>query len=66
MRRTTKRTAERLEQLLLGLDCDVRVALTHYSPIEGTLMGERLEIFPFLGSSSMRTGSTRSMRPAPR
>jgi len=48
--RTTKRTAERLEQVLKTLDCDVRIALTHYAPIEGTLMGERLEIFPFLGS----------------
>ncbi len=30
--------------------CDVRVALTHYSPIKGTLVGERLELYPFLGS----------------
>jgi Icc-related predicted phosphoesterase len=29
---------------------DVRVALLHYAPIEGTLAGERLEIYPFLGS----------------
>ena len=27
-----------------------RVALMHYSPTEGTLRGERLEIYPFLGS----------------
>jgi Icc-related predicted phosphoesterase len=27
-----------------------RVALLHYSPIESTLQGERLEIYPFLGS----------------
>lgn len=27
-----------------------RVALTHYSPTEGTLRGERPEIYPFLGS----------------
>jgi Icc-related predicted phosphoesterase len=26
------------------------VAMTHYSPIEATLVGERLEIYPFLGS----------------
>jgi Icc-related predicted phosphoesterase len=31
-------------------DADVRVALTHYSPVEETLQGERLEIYPFLGS----------------
>jgi Icc-related predicted phosphoesterase len=29
---------------------DVRIALTHYSPVEDTLRGERLEIYPFLGS----------------
>ncbi len=28
----------------------VRVALTHYSPVEATLQGEPPEIFPFLGS----------------
>lgn len=48
--RTTKRIAGRLEQLLVALEADVRVALTHYAPIDGTLAGERLEIFPFLGS----------------
>lgn len=48
--RHTKRIAERLQGLLVGLDADVKVAMTHYSPVEGTLMGERLEIFPFLGS----------------
>jgi Icc-related predicted phosphoesterase len=48
--RTTKQIAERLEHLLQALDADVRIALTHYAPIDGTLMGERLEIFPFLGS----------------
>jgi Icc-related predicted phosphoesterase len=48
--RTTKEIGERLEHLLVALDADVRIALTHYAPIDGTLMGERLEIFPFLGS----------------
>jgi Icc-related predicted phosphoesterase len=46
----TKRTAERLETLLSELDTDVRIALLHYSPVEETLRGERLEIYPFLGS----------------
>lgn len=36
--------------MLRGLDCDVRVALTHYSPVPDTLVGEPLEIYPFLGS----------------
>jgi Icc-related predicted phosphoesterase len=35
---------------LTRLDADYRVALLHYSPIKETLSGERLEIFPFLGS----------------
>ena len=33
-----------------GLDCDVRVALTHYAPVPDTLAGEPPEIYPFLGS----------------
>jgi Icc-related predicted phosphoesterase len=35
---------------LNSLDADHRIALLHYSPIEATLEGERLEIYPFLGS----------------
>jgi Icc-related predicted phosphoesterase len=42
--------AEILKKELLSLDTDFRFALTHFSPIEGTLLGERREIFPFLGS----------------
>jgi Icc-related predicted phosphoesterase len=48
--RHTKEAAARLEGLLNGLDTDVRIALLHYSPVEDTLRGERLEIYPFLGS----------------
>ncbi len=32
------------------LDSDLRVALTHFSPITGTLQGEPAEIWPFLGN----------------
>ena len=39
-----------MERALSGLDADLRIALLHYSPIEATLEGERLEIYPFLGS----------------
>jgi Icc-related predicted phosphoesterase len=46
----TRGLAENLERSLAGLDADLRVALLHYSPVEGTLLGERLEIYPFLGS----------------
>ncbi|GGX73828.1 metallophosphoesterase family protein [Streptomyces anandii] len=35
---------------LAGQDCDMRIALTHYSPVPETLAGEPLEIYPFLGS----------------
>ena len=31
-------------------DADVLIALTHYSPVPGTLRGEPPEIYPFLGS----------------
>lgn len=46
----TRGVATTLEEALRALDTDVRVALLHYSPIEATLQGERLEIYPFLGS----------------
>lgn len=46
----SKQLAARLRTELTRLDGDVRIALTHYSPIKDTLMGERLEIYPFLGS----------------
>jgi Icc-related predicted phosphoesterase len=50
----TKVLSDRLEQALIALDAaDLRIALLHYSPIEGTLEGERLEIYPFLGSYLM-------------
>ena len=46
----TKHLAERLHDALAALDTDYRVALLHYSPVPDTLAGERLEIYPFLGS----------------
>lgn len=48
--RHTKGIADRLCHVLTDLDTDVRIALLHYSPVADTLRGERLEIFPFLGS----------------
>ncbi|MBA2274728.1 MAG: metallophosphoesterase family protein [Actinobacteria bacterium] len=48
--RHTKGLAARLEEALARLDGDVRIALLHYSPTETTLQGERLEIYPFMGS----------------
>jgi Icc-related predicted phosphoesterase len=49
----TKMLSDRLAAALTGLDADLRIALLHYSPIEATLEGERLEIYPFLGSYLM-------------
>jgi len=48
----TKHAAKRLEDALASLDGSVtaRVALLHYAPVRGTLLGERPEIYPFLGS----------------
>jgi Icc-related predicted phosphoesterase len=46
----TRQVAAGLEAGLRSLETDVRVALLHYSPVEATLRGERLEIYPFLGS----------------
>ena len=46
----TKEIAARLGDALDAVDGDVRVALTHYSPVADTLAGEPPEIFPFLGS----------------
>jgi Icc-related predicted phosphoesterase len=48
--RHTRFEAERLEKQLAAIDADVRIALLHYAPIPETVEGERLEIYPFLGS----------------
>ncbi|MDQ6874358.1 MAG: metallophosphoesterase [Actinomycetota bacterium] len=42
--------AQRLDRALSTLEADVRLVLTHYAPVPDTLVGERLEIYPFLGS----------------
>lgn len=46
----TKDHAEALRVTLDDLDTDYKVALLHYAPVDATLQGERLEIYPFLGS----------------
>jgi Icc-related predicted phosphoesterase len=46
----TREVSAQLRDALGSMDADVRIALLHYSPSEDTLRGERLEIFPFLGS----------------
>lgn len=51
--RYSRRCADGLRTGLRELaraQCDVRIALTHFSPVPDTLAGEPLEIYPFLGS----------------
>jgi Icc-related predicted phosphoesterase len=45
--------ALKLESALARLRNDKRIALLHYAPIQGTVEGEPLEIFPFLGCSRL-------------
>jgi Icc-related predicted phosphoesterase len=46
----TKDRAARLEAALRTLDCDLRIALSHYGPTPDTLLGEPPGLYPFLGS----------------
>ena len=41
--------ALKLESALARLRTERLIALSHYSPIEATVKGEPLEIYPFLG-----------------
>jgi Icc-related predicted phosphoesterase len=45
--------ALKLESALARLRTPNRIALLHYAPIQGTVEGEPLEIYPFLGSSRL-------------
>ena len=45
--------AMKLEAALAKLRTPRKIALLHYSPIAGTIEGEPVEIFPFLGSSRL-------------
>ena len=58
--RHTQKLSDQLARTLEELDADVRVALLHYSPIPATLQGERLEIYPFLGSYLLAEAIDRS------
>jgi Icc-related predicted phosphoesterase len=51
--RHTKALSDRIFKELSSLNTDYKVVLLHYSPVEDTLVGERLEIYPFLGSYLM-------------
>jgi Icc-related predicted phosphoesterase len=43
----------KLESALAKLRTPKRIALLHYSPIQATVVGEPVQIFPFLGSSRL-------------
>ena len=58
--RHTQKLSDQLARTLEELDADIRVALLHYSPIPATLQGERLEIYPFLGSYLLAEAIDRS------
>lgn len=45
--------ALKLECALGSLRTTHRIVLTHYAPIEATIIGERPEIFPYLGTSRL-------------
>ena len=51
--RETVEEALKLEAALATLRTEHRVVLLHYAPVRGTVTGEPLEIFPFLGSSRL-------------
>jgi Icc-related predicted phosphoesterase len=48
--RHTRDVAGQLGEALSKLETEHRIALMHYAPVESTIRGERLEIYPFLGS----------------
>lgn len=49
----------KLESALARLKTAHRIALIHYAPVRGTVEGEPLEIYPFLGSSRFEEPLTR-------
>jgi Icc-related predicted phosphoesterase len=51
--------ALKLETALARIRSERRVVLMHYAPIQGTVEGEPLEIYPFLGSSRLEEPLTR-------
>jgi Icc-related predicted phosphoesterase len=48
--RYAKSSAQLLRTALESLETDIKIAMTHYAPVEDTLRGEPPEIWPFLGS----------------
>jgi Icc-related predicted phosphoesterase len=51
--------ALKLESALARLKATHRIALLHYSPVQDTVVGEPVEIYPWLGSSRLEEPLTR-------
>ncbi|MDB5097940.1 MAG: metallophosphoesterase [Cyanobacteria bacterium RYN_339] len=49
----TLEAADFFSSALRSLDTDLCIALMHYAPIPDTLLGERWELFPFLGAQQL-------------
>jgi Icc-related predicted phosphoesterase len=49
-----EREAVKLDYGLAQLHTPIKIAITHYAPIRGTVIGEPEPIFPFLGSSRLQ------------
>lgn len=48
--RHSRQVARKLEDSIKSLETDYKIVLLHYSPTAQTLVGEKKEIYPFLGS----------------
>ncbi len=48
--RRARESGEQLARALSTTEADLHIALMHYSPVKDTLVGERLEITPLMGS----------------
>lgn len=48
--RHSKQHARHLENVIKEMEVDYKIVLLHYSPTTQTLVGEKKEIYPFLGS----------------
>lgn len=46
----SKKEARELEDVIKNMEADYKIVLLHYSPTAQTLLGEKKEIYPFLGS----------------
>lgn len=48
--RHSKNNARNFEKIIKEIEADYKIALLHYSPTAQTLIGEKKEIYPFLGN----------------